>query len=86
MNATRLATVGVIALTAAIFGTAPVVSATPPAPASSVKTVADQPISGDGVQANGTRSGRQKSVDTTTGHVFTPPVTAPQPTVDPYND
>lgn len=86
MHKTSLITVGVIALTAAILGTAPAVSATPSAPASTVKTVADQPSPGDGVQANGTRSGRQKSVDTTAGKVFTPPVTAPQATVDPYND
>ncbi|CAM3426952.1 Serine protease [Mycolicibacterium frederiksbergense] len=79
-------TVGVIALTAAILGTAPTVSATPPAPASAVETVADPPGPDDGVQANGSRSGRQKSVDTTAGTAFTPPVTAPQATVDPYND
>ena len=86
MNRISLATVGVVAMTAAIFGTAPVVSASPSALASAVETVADQPVPGDGVQANGTRSGRQKSVDTTAGHVFTPPVTAPQATVEPYND
>lgn len=86
MNKTSLVTVGAVALTAAIFGTAPAVSATPTAAASAVKTIADQPIPGDERQENGTRSARQKSVDTTAGTVFTPPVTAPQPTVDPYND
>jgi hypothetical protein len=86
MHKTSLVTVGVIALTAAIFGTAPSVSATPSAPAWAVKTVAEQPIPGDGVQGNRTRSGRQKSADTTAGNVFTPPVTAPQPTVEPYGD
>lgn len=86
MNKSSLVTVGVIALTAAIFGTAPAVSATPPAPAAAVNSVVEQPTPGDGVQANETRSARQKSVDTTAGTVFAPPVTAPQPTVDPYND
>ncbi|MBJ7466264.1 MAG: hypothetical protein JHD38_21685 [Mycolicibacterium sp.] len=86
MHKTSLITVGVIALTAAVLGTAPTVSATPPVPASAVETVADQPGPDDGVQANGSRSGRQKSVDTTAGTAFTPPVTAPQATVDPYND
>ncbi|CAN7354765.1 hypothetical protein [Mycolicibacterium frederiksbergense] len=86
MHKTSLVTVGVIAVTAAIFGTAPAASATAPVPASAVDTVADQPGPDDGVQANGSRSGRQKSVDTTAGTAFTPPVTAPQATVDPYND
>ena len=86
MHRTSVITVGVIALTATILGTAPAASATPPAPPSAIGTVADPPRPGDGVQANGTRSGRQKPVDTTAGNAFTPPVTAPQATVDPYND
>lgn len=86
MNKISLTTAGVIAVTAAILGTAPAVSATPPAPASAVKTVADQPVPGDGARTNETRSARQKSVGATAGNVFTPPVTAPQATVDPYND
>ena len=86
MHKTSLVTVGVIAVTAAIFGTAPVVSATPSAPASAVRTVAEQPNPDDSARANGSRSARQKSVDTTAGNVFSPPVTAPQATVDPYND
>jgi hypothetical protein len=85
MNRTSLVTVGIIALTATILGTAPTVSAAAPAPASAVETVADQPTPDDGAQPNGTRSGRAKSTDTT-GNVFTPPVRAAQPTVTPYGD
>lgn len=83
MNRTSLVTVGVIALTATILGTAPTVSAAMPAPASAVETVADQPTPGHDAQANGTRSGRAKPTD---GNVFTPPVRAAQPTVTPYGD
>ncbi|MCF6386904.1 hypothetical protein L2K20_07955 [Mycobacterium sp. MBM] len=86
MPKTSLTTIGIIALTATILGIAPAAAATPSSAVLDVKAAAEQRVPSEDRNANGARNGRQKPADTTAGKIFTPPVTAPQATVDTYND
>lgn len=84
MYKTSLAAIGIIAVTAGILGTAPTAFAAPSGPALAVESVEEQTTPGSGSQAG--RNKPNTSVNPIAGNVFTPPVTAPQPTVEPYND
>lgn len=86
MPKTSFATIGIIALAATVLGIAPAVAATPSSAVSVVKAAAEQRVPSEDTTADGTRNGRQKPADTTAGKIFTPPVTAPQATVEPYDD
>jgi hypothetical protein len=86
MYKTSLITTGFIAMTAAIVWTAPAAFTAPSRLASAVETVEDQPAPGYDARANGTRNKPVQPISPNDGYVFTPPVTAPQPTVDPLND
>lgn len=79
-----LAAIGFITVVAGILGTAPGVFAAPSGPASAIESVEEQDTPGSRSQAG--RNKPNTSVNPIAGNVFTPPVTAPQPTVDPYND
>lgn len=84
MYKTSLAAIDIIAVTAGILGTAPTAFAAPSGPALAVESVEEQTTPGSGSQAG--RNKPNTSVNPIAGNVFTPPVTAPQPTVEPYND
>ncbi|MGK2870565.1 MAG: hypothetical protein ACSLFA_28735, partial [Mycobacterium sp.] len=84
MFKTSLAAIGFITVTSGILGTAPTAYAAPSAPALAVESVEEQNTPGPRSQAG--RNKPNTSVNPIAGNVFTPPVTAPQQTVDPYND
>ncbi len=86
MPKNSFATIGIIALAATILGIAPAAATTPSSAVSDVKAAAEQRVPSQDTTADGTRNGRQKPADPTAGKIFTPPVTAPQATVDTYND
>jgi hypothetical protein len=86
MDKTSLMTAGFIAMTAAIVWTAPAAFTAPSGPALAIGTVEERTAPGYDERANRTRNKPEKSISPNDGFVFSPPVTAPQQTVDPFND